>query len=300
MIGLVLAIAVAAAEVQVDPCLGVAEAEVRRLTRLELGRSGPSAPIHASVECVKGGALVRVDDPVTRKSLARTIELKQVTSKTMARYLALAIAELVEASWAELTLPTPRVVEPLGEAPASEQRSAAAEQVRVAGPVRLEAFGVARRVFTTNLWQFGGGARILVSGPLVGGLLEVEGAHGLRPTALGTVAVDSATVALLVTLTAPSLGPVTVSGAVGARGGVGLVTGTPFDPARSSGASLLAPWIGPCGALRGIATWRSWFISLGVESGLTVVGVEGTVAGAPGPGLIGGWLGLSLGLGARP
>ncbi len=300
MIALVLAFAAGAGDVQVDACLNVTEAEVRRLTRLELSRSGPSAPIHATVECVNGGALVRVDDPVTRKSLARTIDLKHVTSKTMARYLALAIAELVEASWAELNLQAPRIVEPIGDPPGSEQRAAAVEQVRSPGPVRLEAFGVARRVFTTNLWQLGGGARVSFSGPVLGAALEVEGAHGQRSTALGTVAVDSATVSLLATLSAPELGAFTLSGGLGARGGVGLVTGTPFDPISSRGGSLLAPWLGPCVTLRGIATWRAWFVSLNVESGLTLLGVQGTVSGARGPGLVGPWLGLSLGVGARP
>ena len=295
-------LAAAPAEVSVGHCPRVAEAEVRRLTRIELanGLGASSLGIRATVECVASEAVVRVDDPVTRKSLSRTIDLANVDPKVLARYLALAIAELVEASWAELTLPAPRVVEPSGVAPAQEARAAAEAQVRSPGPLRLEAFGVARRFPTSSLWQLGGGVRLALSGPILGGLLEVEAAHGQRATRLGDVGVDSATAALLMTGTLPLDWPVTFHGSVGDRIGVGIVTGTPFDPGVARGASFAALWLGPCAGVKTIASWRHWFASLALEGGLSLLGVQGTVNGASGPGLVGPWFGLSLGIGVRP
>jgi len=296
-----LLLAATPADVTLERCPRVSESEVRRLTRIELANGGSSTlRIRATVECVASEAVVRVDDPVTRKSLSRTIDLANVDAKVLPRYLALAIAELVEASWAELTLPAPRVVEPSGEAPGQEVRAAAEAQVRAPGPLRLEAFALARRFPSSKLWQLGGGVRLALSGPILGGLLEIDAAHGQRDTGLGQIAVDSATAALSLTGTVPLDSSVTFTGSLGGRVGVGIVTGTPFDSALIRGGSFAAVWLGPCASVKAIASLGHWFASLALEGGLTLLGVQGTFNGLSGPGLVGPWFGLSLGIGVRP
>lgn len=245
------------------------------------------------------GALVRVDDPVTRKSLSREVDLSRVPAKTLPRYLALAIAELVEASWAELTLPR-RVVEPTGLAPPAEVRAAAEAQVRAPGPVRLEGFGVARRLLATNFWQVGGGGRAFISGERWGGELELEAAHGARHTSLGLVSADSVTLAAELTWRAPEQGALTFVAGAGGRAGLGFITGTPSDVTQATGGTIASAWVGPCVSARG--EWRlgALFLSATLEGGLSLLGLRGTIAGAGGPGLAGAWLGLSLGFGGRP
>src|SRR5689334_22235104 len=67
--------------VEIDPCLSVARSEVLRLTELELDARVVSpnlAPAHATrvdVTCAGEHVRLRVTDPVTGKSLERTLAL---------------------------------------------------------------------------------------------------------------------------------------------------------------------------------------------------------------------------------
>src|SRR5262245_9672465 len=99
--------------VEIDPCLSVARSEVLRLTELELDARvvSPSvAPPHATrveVTCAGQHVKLRVTDPVTGKSLERTLALGTHEVDVTGRAVALAIAELVLTSWMELTFPEP-------------------------------------------------------------------------------------------------------------------------------------------------------------------------------------------------
>ncbi|MEZ4394919.1 MAG: hypothetical protein R3A48_27910 [Polyangiales bacterium] len=83
--------------------------------------------------CAEGATALAlsIDDAVTRKSVRRAVDLGDVPASGRARALALAAAELLRASWAELALdPSP----PAPEAPPSRVR--AAMVVRLLGALR--------------------------------------------------------------------------------------------------------------------------------------------------------------------
>ena len=95
----------------IDPCVAVSHAEVQRRLALELGErvlsQGEASPTssQARVTCDDGGRItLRIDDPVTGKSIWRSIDLLSQDPSVRARLLAVAIAELLYASFAELLL----------------------------------------------------------------------------------------------------------------------------------------------------------------------------------------------------
>ncbi|HMI89853.1 MAG TPA: hypothetical protein VK509_00755, partial [Polyangiales bacterium] len=94
--------------VELVACERVDREAVFALVALELGaRTAPLAevPAHATrvtARCDSGSVLLEVIDPLTRKTVARTIALEPVALSARARVLAIAIAELVSASWFEL------------------------------------------------------------------------------------------------------------------------------------------------------------------------------------------------------
>jgi hypothetical protein len=75
--------------------------------------------------CQAGGALtLAIDDAATARSVRRAIYLGDLPPKARARALALATAELLRASWAELALPG--LPPPLGSAPKATRKAVAA------------------------------------------------------------------------------------------------------------------------------------------------------------------------------
>ena len=245
------------AQLNLDPCAGVDGAEVERIFTIELGaRLSTDAPAADTsqlyVTCGENGAELRVDDPLTGKSLFRVIDVAAAPLSARPRLLALALAELLFTSWTELEISLqpdppegPRVVLPDGQPlPPAPARSAAGLLVRQRLPPRpasseLRLLGLfASQGFRTT-------------GPLLGGGLRVGGDyahhlgfdadflshHGQTSTSLGDVAVDTlcAGAALL------AQGRVlraTLRGGVGLRGGAARLSGTPQDPQKGLGATL--------------------------------------------------------------
>jgi hypothetical protein len=82
--------------------------------RVELATPGDTAGgalARVSIELPRCAAdasefLVTVDDATTRKSVRRAVDLADIPAATRPRALALAVAELLRASWLELALPT--------------------------------------------------------------------------------------------------------------------------------------------------------------------------------------------------
>jgi hypothetical protein len=115
----------------VDPCIATDAAEVRRIAAVELDArlAAETEPDATKVIASCEGALVRVEvtDPLSGKAVSRLINLASAVSAARARLLAIAIAELVSASWTELvTNPTPAV--PPAGAPAGEEAKAGARR----------------------------------------------------------------------------------------------------------------------------------------------------------------------------
>src|SRR5262249_54002562 len=136
--------------------------EIRRILAIELHASlethAPDAVTRVRMACSDGRVVLHVDDSVTGKSLERAIALDAVAPAARNRLLALAIAELIGASWSELALHAQRIVEPIGPRAPPEARAAALESVRT--PLRIEAVAQVRAMPSGPDLLVGGGLRI--------------------------------------------------------------------------------------------------------------------------------------------
>ncbi|HEY8090105.1 MAG TPA: hypothetical protein VIF09_19725, partial [Polyangiaceae bacterium] len=261
-------------ELAIEPsCGGLSPAEVRRIASIELRSEAVDAPVHdegttrAELSCEGELARIRVLDPLTGKTLARNIALGSVAATARSRLLALAVAELVAASWIELeTNPTPAAV-PVAPVVRTEDRAAAREVVRekvvtpppatAPSPPRLEGPPAWRLTGELGLrWLavdtdplVGLGAR-LVMDPLrtVGLELDLLGEHSATSSSLGAVALDSLSVGAVVRLR-HELGPFTFHGGPGARLGFVRISGAPGSAATAVGNTVDGAWGAPLAAL---------------------------------------------------
>jgi hypothetical protein len=115
----VLAAGVAAAagtppvHLEVEHCESLDEASIRRIFSADLG--APAAEVgpevtEVAVSCEGDKVVVRVKDPLSRKTVKRSFDPKSFGNQGQSRLIAIAGSELVLARWAELTEnPTPTV-----------------------------------------------------------------------------------------------------------------------------------------------------------------------------------------------
>ncbi len=291
-------------------CADVSPAEVRRIAALELHAETSDPPVHdegttrVELACEGQSARIEVLDPLTGKTLARKIALARIATAARSRLLALAVAELVSASWIELeTNPTP-AAEPVAPVVRPEDRAAVREIVReriapppspavtAPAPLPAPAEGVA-----PVRWRLQGelGARWMAvdSSPLLGlggritldpthtvGLdLDLLGEHATSTVPLGTVALDAVSVGAVVRLRR-DWGRLSVHGGPGARVGYARVSGSPVSTATAVGHEVDGLWGGPLGSV-GLDYTMSGGLSLGVglEAGDVVLPVRGVVEG---------------------
>jgi hypothetical protein len=120
-------------------CGELDEREMRRLVAAELGaiqveQRGPGVTL-VSVHCGGLRVVIRVDDPLSKKTVQRAFDTGPMDHRARARWIALAASELVLSSWVELeTNPAPQV-QPEGPAvPAPVRRAAQAAVRRLTPP----------------------------------------------------------------------------------------------------------------------------------------------------------------------
>ncbi|HVG57410.1 MAG TPA: hypothetical protein VNA24_02565 [Hyalangium sp.] len=291
-----LALLLAATPVQVvaDPCVGVSAAEVQRIATVELsGSRGPTAPVQAHLSCRDSAVEVRVDDAITRKSLLRSIDLTPLAESTRARYVALAIAELVAASWSELLLPEPRVV-PTGPPPSKAERAAAVQALPTSRFTLLVA-ATGRTFRKPGLWLVGASLRVQSTTPGQLGLaVELAGAHGSARVEAGTVNVDILDGAAFVTWS-PLQSFLAATVGAGVRAGGARLLGVPSDTASFTGGAIAGALAGPCAMGQLSLGGPSVGASLGLEVGTPVWRLRGEANGVTVMHLEGMWLSASLG-----
>lgn len=173
-----------AVRLTVDPCVGADRAEVERIAAIELRpstvvlTSDASASVSVAVDCHERGVRVRVDDSITRKIVERVVSVSDVDPRARARWVAIAVAELVRASWSELDDETPLRVEPARSTPPIELVRAA--QRAVTRAVATRAPDARHRVRPAN--------SLAVWGSVSGGVRAVSASYGAQ--LLGLVAAD--------------------------------------------------------------------------------------------------------------
>ncbi|MBI5531428.1 MAG: hypothetical protein HY898_01855 [Deltaproteobacteria bacterium] len=300
-------------QLTVDPCADVAAADVRRIAAIELGallvpEGVAPAPdtTRVFVACVQGLIELRVDDPITGKSLQRQIDVREAAKPTRARLVALAAAELVYTSWTELaTNPTPEVA-PAGARPPVEVVQNMRDQVRRKIPVKLSpaqplrVLGiVSRRSFLSQggvLW--GGGLRV-ADDPfqLVGWSADAVIEHGSVAATIGEVNIDTATLGGSLVLHR-EVSVLSMRAGLGLRFGVARMMGKPYSSQLAEGKSVVAPWGWPLGVLAlSITPIRPLVLEVQGEAGYVVLPLGGQVGGVQEITLQGAWAGVQLGIG---
>lgn len=290
----------------VDACVAVDSTDVRKLVEIELHTTVVDDGLtKVAARCRDNVVELTVVDPVTGKSLVRSIDVMAAAPKARARLLALAIAELVSASWTELeTNPTPAV--PPAGPPAPPAAKAAARDVvhaRVPAfttepsrPLRVVALVDRRAFLARTAWLTGFGVRVSQDRELLGWTADMTASQGTRDASLGEVAMDVVGVALGVTIghrwTAFS-----VRGAAGARFGAARLSGVPRGE-DVEGRSVRGPWGGPfLGGSLSIVPFKPLVIEASLESGYVVTPVHARVDGERQASIGGVWIGGALALG---
>lgn len=277
--------------------------EAQRIAAIELRATlvdaAPDATMtQVTATCRTTVAELQVVDPTTGKSLARTVALTDAPPNGRARLLALAVAELVAASWSELqSNPQPRALPATPLAPVGAREAARA----VVADRSLElaaAFDV--HLLASGDFLFGGGARAAVwISPLVFVRFDALADYAELGRSAGSVAVimPSVSVALggalwIGTALRPAL-------SLGLRGGYvrmnGLADGRTATASHQEGA-----WLGPEVVLQ-VSAWPRARVHpiLGVAAGAHLLGVRGTVENGRDVEAVGFWGGISAAVAVR-
>ncbi len=302
------------------------EVVVAPLTEEE--QPGRIAAIHLRIDpCAADTTAVEaiVEDAVTRKRVRRTLELGGLPRGVRPRALALGIAELLRASWAELARVDPlEPAVPVSEAtrrwlvaqarvglptPASERSTdLALPQPAPAAPppavppdpsIRV-ALAAALRAFPADGTALFG-ARAGLSLPLLAALplrvrIDASYERGLVRVTLGDVRVGLAAAALALDASTDPTQPFVLELGPRIEVGYGWAEGTPDDPTdRGLDGGRLVAFSSGHALLAGRFSDR-WAAFLDLEIGHTVVGLDATVDGRSTTGIAGPTIAAQLGL----
>lgn len=297
---------------QIDDCAAVSRDEVQRRLALELGEqvmsSGEASPSssRASVSCDESGRLnLRIDDPLTGKAIWRSIDLSNQNEVVRARLLAVAISELLFASFAELLLEQhtdPSLPKPPPPTTVVQAWSGRVEE-KLKQP--LPPLGIELGVLGSILVQrdtpsllAGGGLRLLGDTHYhLGWDVDLQYLFARTDGPLGSVRSDriGGRLALHGQVRLPKL---VIRGGGGLRLGMVRHSGEPSDPSSITGSVQWGPWVTPVlvGSLSvAIARLR---LDLVLEGGYVVVPVRSRSAGQEISSLSGPQLLIGLGIGS--
>ena len=277
--------------------------EAQRIAAIELRATlvepGPDATVtQVTATCRGPVAALEVIDPTTGKSLGRTVLLTEADPKDRPRLLALAVAELVAASWSELqTNPRPQAPTATPLAPYAA-REAARAAVADRSLELAAAFDV--HLLSSGDFLFGAGARAAVwISPLFFARFDALADYAELGRAGGSVAVimpgGSAALGIsrwLGTALRPAL-------SLGLRGGYVWMNGIPAGTA-ATGIRQQGVWLGPEVALQ-VTAWPSARVHpvVGVAAGAHLLGVRGTVNQGRDVEAVGLWGGINLAMAVR-
>lgn len=318
----------------ITDCGELNEHEVRRLVVAELGaipveQQAPEVTLVA-VRCGGLRVTIRVHDPLSRKDVERSFNAAPLDPRARARWVALAAAELVLSSWAELELnPAPRT-EPEGPAPPATARDAAAAAVRkrAAAPAavtlasgkpaptpdltstgrrtdgtevepdpgrtfRTVVMGSARSFLEKEGFLYGGGVRISEERfRYMSWSADLLFEAGTVSSGSVNYDIRSGTLGAWLMLYGRAGPRALVTGRAGVGLRVGLIGSQADVGGRASNA--LAPWGWPMAALS-TTVGRAFVVELSVEAGYVVLPVGGAATGSS---VRGPWACVQLGFGA--
>jgi len=277
--------------------------EAQRIAAVELRATlvdaGPDGSVtQVTAECRNMLAALTVVDPTTGKSLERTVTLMEAAPNGRARLLALAVAELVVASWSELqSNPRPRAPSATPLAPYAAREAARA----VIADRSLElaaAFDV--HLLASGDWLFGGGARAAVwISPSLFARFDALADYGELGRAAGTVAVIMPSVSAALGASRWIGAALRPAISLGMRGGYVWMNGI-ADGTSATGAHQQGVWLGPEVVLQ-VSAWARARVHpiLGLAGGAHLLGVRGTVDNGRDVEAVGLWGGISAAVAVR-
>ena len=287
-----------------EPSLAV---EIRRILGVELrativdaaeGRDPVTRVVaacrDAEVELLLGGT-------ASATPTERRVALTEAVPTGRARLVALAIAELVAASWQESEAPAEPAKPVLPpQPPQSPPEPGVSEHARALNPeisVMVEGLGIVRAFPGSELWLLGTGARAVCT-PIRPLRLTLE-----TTIEWGSVSRSTGRVTARVMGGALGLGwGIERSWAflmpwLGARGGVARLTGEPSADA-TTGESQSGLWLGPeLGMAASLFPRAAVHVTLALSAGALLRGVQGKVADDRDVDVRGLWAGLMVGVG---
>lgn len=298
----------------IDACVEVDAADVRKIVEIELhttiaevSKPGPASGgspdglTRVTARCREKLIELVVEDSITGKSLMRTVDVAAQAPKARTRLLALAITELVSASWTELeTNPTP-AVPPAGPPPPPAAKAAARDVVKARlpsppPPLRIVALIDRRAFLAKTAWVTGLGVRVARDSALFGWSAEMVASQGTAKASLGEVAMDVVGVALAATVGA-RVGVFSGRAAAGLRGGAARLSGVPRGD-DIEGRSVRGAWGGPfLGASASMVPFKPLVIEVSIESGYVVAPVHARVDGERQVSVAGVWIAGALAIG---
>lgn len=252
----------AVARIALEGCADVDAAEVHRLVAIELRApvlpatdpkgATPALPtVHAV--CDRDRITLGLADTVTRKRVERTVDLTSTPPIAKTRVIALEIAELFLASWAELMLKDGEEAPTPANRPPSAKRAATAVERRARRPerVRLRLFGVGRFfVNEASTWPAAGVA-LAIEGRITARLrwtLATTFDRGFARADLGKIEVDLTGLGVGVLTTFPLSSWAFVAG-IDLRGWLVRLEGDPFTPEAFEGRTMTSHAFGTAAKL---------------------------------------------------
>lgn len=281
--------------------------EVRRIAALELRAPvAPSASTTIHVECSGTTATVRVVDSLTQKTLERSITFATIAPIARSRLFALAIADLVSASWAELELsavpvPSANVATPYPARETNVQAAVAAvERRRAPRSTSFDLYALfALRRWTTGWTSYGGGLgldyRTRSSGLSLGARVGIGLERGSVGTPIGDVSADIYDAQLVASIVY-GFRAHTLRGGGGIRTGVVRACGSPATEGVS-GRCDAAVYAGPIAEAAWTMALGTISIVLRLETGLAASPVRALADGEGSADARSVWIGGALGAG---
>lgn len=281
------------------------EAEVRRIVGVELRASAvetvsPGQSATRLVAICRGSEVDLVlEDSGTSNQLVRTLPLAEAVPTGRARLLALAVAELVVASWQERQSdPVPMAPSPSPDVPSAPVADAVANARLARTSVGVEAMGVVRVFPGASLWLLGAGARgvVALSRPLV---LTIDGSAEWGQAARGTGQVRARVMAGALGLAwGIDRAWAFIMPWMAARAGVARLAGEPNVGSSTAGETQSGMWLGPeIGACITFLPRAPMTLTLALSVGVTMRGVRGDVVGESSVSMRGPWAALVAGVG---
>jgi hypothetical protein len=277
--------------------------EAQRIAAIELRAAlvaptpGEGAATQITASCHAALADLRVVDTLTGKALERPVALGQAAPSARARLLALAIAELVAASWSDReSNPQPKAPPPTPRAPVTEPEP----KSRAVAPWQLELVVLAdmHLLASRDLIPGGGGRAEIWVGPAFFWRFDALAHYAELSRGTGAIALTMASVssAFGASFGAGSLRP---GVSLGARVGYVWMSGAAASAATRA-SDEQGVWLGPELAVE-LAAWPHARIHpvLSLSAGAHIFGVKGTVNEGRDVKATALWSALSLGIAVR-